>query len=192
MKKGVDPQETFDICANHLRTQKQKSIVVINGCINSAYRGLNNLKSPVGVLLGEHYLPQFESHTIEDSLIRWILEKQLGHKWSLCLSFEKLHTFVEPAYWENEIQCIATIHNLNYFSPVAAKPIPDDPIIGFLSCGKFVAKDYAQHIPQIPPPIPIHLSHIGNYSQICSISKKVVVDGLKSEITGKPICLFQH
>lgn len=186
-------QETFDLCVKHLRKQKKRSIISQKGEIIGAYRGQNGLKSPIGFLLGPCYIEEFEGRTLQDSLIHFVVEKQLKHNFKLCCAIEKMHDTISPQYWEAEFQCISIIYKLIY-SPLSYRVIKadEDELVGYLVNGKFISLAKANHIPQFPRPIPIYKSHLGNYSQICSLSRLLVVDNLRSHLTNEPICLLPY
>ncbi|MBK9284968.1 MAG: hypothetical protein IPM51_11735 [Sphingobacteriaceae bacterium] len=186
-------QETYDSLVKHLRTQKKRSITSFKGAVIGAYRGHNDLKSPVGFLLGPFYLPEFEGQGLKDSLIHWIIERQLKHNFNLCCAFERMHDTIPPEYWENEFQCISKIYKTIY-TPVSYRVIKadEDELVGYLVNGKFICLEKANHIPQFPRPVAIYKSHIGNFSQICSLNKQLIIDGLKSQLTNKPICMFPY
>jgi len=197
-----EKQETYDICVTHLRRQKKKATLVIRGKITGAYRGNNNLKGPVGHLLGPHYLEDFEEWSVKDKLIELILRNILKHDVQLCHDLQKCHDEEDVEYWESSFQMIAAKHKLVYkingsipekvIFPSEEKIV--DELLGYLIQGKFVdwKKITETELRQSwPKPIKIHNSNIGNYSQICSRSKMLVVDGLKNKF-GKPICLFQY
>ena len=95
-----------------------------------------------------------------------------------------MHDTVSPQYWEAEL----------IYKPISYRVIKadEDELIGYLTNGKFVSLEKANHIPLFPRPVAIYKSHLGNYSQVCSLSKLLVVDNLRSHITGEPICLFQY
>ena len=103
----MNNQETFDIVAEHLMKQGERSVDV-NGC---AYRGMGDLKCAVGVLISDaDYRHSMEGEC--PSNIRLLA----GFDTNLLDLLQWLHDKNEPSYWREGLAMIAGKFNLKYES----------------------------------------------------------------------------
>ena len=191
-------QETFDTVINHLRKQKSRAQFVHKGHITGAYKEVDGNRGPIGLLLGDLVFDDMEGKTVLDNNMRFIMRHR-GYDISLCNELQTIHDLIEPEDWEYSFQGVGVKYNLEYHCPpdiaeLLNPPEPFDAIVGYLIQGRFVWWSNTNETDlklQYPRPIKIYKSQVGNYSQICSRTKMLVIDGLKNEF-GKAMCLFAH
>lgn len=104
-------QETFNLVAKHLLTQRARSMLRLQGSI-CAYRGANGMKCAIGVLIPDHLYNEGLENVPADCLpVLGILEK-LGHDILLCSALQAVHDANNPVNWRAGLREVARRHGL--------------------------------------------------------------------------------
>ncbi len=101
----VTGQEVFDQVANHLLTQKTRSIIATKGGYECVYRTTEGLKCAAGCLIGDdEYKPEMEKQ-------RWkkLVEDKLVPDFHrvLILELQLIHDNIHPNKWYEKLEIFA-------------------------------------------------------------------------------------
>ena len=108
-------QEIFDIVAKHLLTQNARSQDIKN--IVCAYRGSNDMKCAVGVLIkDEHYSYLLEGYNVRDIDVKEALEKSgitVDSRIHFLAALQEVHDLFPVGFWRERLGEVAERYNLN-------------------------------------------------------------------------------
>jgi hypothetical protein len=109
-------QEIFDQVLQHLRTQKQASLISNSDGKDCAYRGDHGLKCAIGAFIPDHlYSPEMEGKSLKSFCqTNPELDKLFGAQLKFWETMQYLHDVWNPFYWEIQAKDIAKRHNLIY------------------------------------------------------------------------------
>lgn len=106
-------QETFDIVARHLLTQRKRSTKNPDATGYCRYRGANGLKCAAGVLIpDDRYVEDMEGEPADYHIVARVLS-ELGHDLDLCMSLQMLHDNSDIVGWPSALRDVAAEHGLS-------------------------------------------------------------------------------
>jgi hypothetical protein len=108
-------QEVFDQVANHLLTQKIRSIKADNGIGVCAYRGSNNLQCAAGCLIADdEYIPKMdEVDKTWSGLVKLELVPRTIHD-MLIRRLQQIHDNNPIENWHHMLELLADEYKLNW------------------------------------------------------------------------------
>lgn len=110
-------QEIFNKCAEHLLTQRKRSIH--HGTDKCMYRGQNGLKCAAGIFINDEcYKPELEQQNVQsEDVLRALLNSDFPVHETCCLELldrlQELHDRRVPAQWKTRLSLLAISFKLD-------------------------------------------------------------------------------
>lgn len=134
----INKQEIFDTVSKHLLAQgvKSQKIEIVDGMelpASCLYRGPNNTKCAIGVLISDKYIPECENNSpVFEAPVKDALALSLGVPYAdvaenieFFADLQDIHDRELPGNWRFSLKQFAKINGLTFFEDLDAPRHPE-------------------------------------------------------------------